>query len=126
MDTDFDRLKRVSEKAERKAQQSKYELTSALQDAVEILKELDPIKRKPWIEAQLRELFHSQGGKCAICRRELQWGQFQVDHKIPHSKGGGNEFANLQLTHPFCNRSKSNGVSLSGLLRYLEGRVMNL
>lgn len=126
MAPDSERLNRLAEKAGRKAQKSEFELALVLQDAVEILKTLDPIKRKPWIEAQLHELFQLQDGKCAICRQELQWGQFHVDHKIPHSRGGGNEFANLQLTHSFCNRSKSNGVPLSELLKYLEGRVMNL
>lgn len=120
------RIKSLIKSATRKENSSRSELAFLLQESVQLLKELDPIKRRPWIEAQLHELFYSQNGKCAICGNDLMWGQFHVDHKIPHSKGGGNEFMNLQLTHPFCNQSKNNGVAMSDLLLYLEGRVMNL
>jgi 5-methylcytosine-specific restriction endonuclease McrA len=120
------RLKSYSESAKRKEKASELELAFILQETIETLKEIAPIKRRPWIEAQLHELYSSQDGKCAICGKEIIWKQFHVDHRVPHSKGGGNEFSNLQLTHPFCNQSKSNGVPLSELLIYLEGRAMNI
>ncbi|WP_047046299.1 HNH endonuclease [Vibrio mexicanus] len=126
MNEKMQRLSSLKDKAARKNQTSDYEFAFILGEAAQILKEIAPIKRKAWIEAQLMELFHLQNGKCPLCDHELIWGQFQVDHKVPHSRGGGNEFANLQLTHAFCNNSKNNGVPLSELLRYLEGRVLNL
>lgn len=120
------RLKNCVASAKRKEKASELELAVILQEAIETLKEIAPINRRPWIVAQLHELYSSQDGKCAICGHDILWGQFHVDHRIPHSKGGGNEFSNLQLTHPFCNQSKNNGVPLSELLIYLESRTMNL
>lgn len=126
MSDQTNRLKSLLAYATRKEKASQLELAVILQEAVETLKEIAPIKRRLWIEAQLYELYNSQRGKCAICGNKLDWGQFHVDHKIPHSKGGGNEFSNLQLTHGSCNQSKGNGVPLSDLLLYLESRAMNL
>jgi 5-methylcytosine-specific restriction endonuclease McrA len=31
-----------------------------------------------------------------------------LDHKQPYSKGGPTNYANAQLVHSICNRSKSN------------------
>lgn len=126
MRNEIERLTDCLQSANRKAKTSESELAFILQEAVDILKDISPIKRRSWIEAQLHELYNTQRGKCAICRKNIAWGYFHVDHKIPYSKGGGNEFTNLQLTHPLCNQSKGNGVSFSDLLLYLESRVMNL
>lgn len=44
---------------------------------------------------------------CGICDRLIE-GEYQVDHIVPLSKGGEHHAQNLQLAHPFCNRSKFN------------------
>jgi 5-methylcytosine-specific restriction endonuclease McrA len=46
-----------------------------------------------------------QGMKCAICNCELK--SYHVDHIVPISKGGGNDFYNLQLLCAPCNLSKN-------------------
>ena len=53
-----------------------------------------------------RELFGTQQGSCAGCRREFSFRDFEVDHKVPRTKGGTDHFANLQLLCSFCNRTK--------------------
>lgn len=42
---------------------------------------------------------------CGICKLSIK-GEFHIDHKIPLAKGGLHVASNLQLAHPFCNRSK--------------------
>lgn len=49
---------------------------------------------------------------CEICHSPLSFGKKKkmgnIDHKIPTSKGGTDDFDNLQVTHTKCNRKKSN------------------
>jgi 5-methylcytosine-specific restriction endonuclease McrA len=53
----------------------------------------------------------SKDKKCAICGRTIRFEDLNVDHKIPHSKGGKTEIANAQITHKSCNVKKSNKAS---------------
>lgn len=53
----------------------------------------------------IKELFVSQAGKCAICVVELQPG-YHVDHVVPLARGGSNWKRNLQILCPPCNESK--------------------
>jgi len=50
----------------------------------------------------------SKDKKCAICGKTTEWNDYQLDHKIPHSKGGKTELKNSQITHKSCNIKKSN------------------
>lgn len=67
----------------------------------------------------LPELTHWQRGLCGICDEPLGGGKLQIDHIVPVSRGGGNDFDNLQAVHPACNRSKQN---LTGKLAKYEVR----
>ncbi len=40
------------------------------------------------------------------CRAKLRWGDFHVDHKRAHSRGGKTSLENAQLLCPKCNTSK--------------------
>lgn len=40
------------------------------------------------------------------CRTKLRWGDFHVDHKRAHSRGGKTSLENAQLLCPTCNTSK--------------------
>lgn len=44
---------------------------------------------------------------CGICGLLIS-DDFHLDHIIPISRGGKHLTSNLQLAHPYCNRSKSN------------------
>ncbi|MHC1789006.1 HIT domain-containing protein [Solidesulfovibrio sp.] len=48
------------------------------------------------------------GGRCALCGATNQDRPLDVDHIRPRSKGGGNEYANLQILCSKCNRAKGN------------------
>lgn len=50
----------------------------------------------------------SQDKICAICGRVVDWENYELDHKTPHSKGGKTELQNAQITCKSCNASKGN------------------
>jgi len=62
-------------------------------------------------------LYEQQGGNCAICKQSidvnrLDDGQYvQIDHIIPHSRGGSTTESNAQLVHSECNHEK--GASMA-------------
>lgn len=46
--------------------------------------------------------------KCCVCRKELKWESFEVDHIKPHSKGGRTDISNAALICKSCNSQKGN------------------
>jgi 5-methylcytosine-specific restriction endonuclease McrA len=50
-------------------------------------------------------MYEDQGGLCAYCEAPLL-GTFEVDHMIPLSRGGANDWSNLAVTCVSCNRRK--------------------
>jgi len=90
-----------------------------------------------WKNIVIRELLVQQKHCCAICGNPFtETAPPTIDHKIPRTKGGGDEFTNLQLAHHICNIHKgassgdinSNGrfvitvdtSTIEGRLRYAE------
>ena len=63
-------------------------------------------------------LFEEQKEKCAGCTRQFQIRDFQVDHKIPKSKGGPDSLDNYQLLCASCNMIKGNRT-----MAYLNMRI---
>lgn len=53
----------------------------------------------------ISEVIKKYNGKCAYCGKECL-GRYHIDHKIPVSRGGGNEIENLALSCPHCNLVK--------------------
>lgn len=58
---------------------------------------------------------------CGVCGRPVDMSlkyphpmSATVDHIIPVAKGGGSELSNLQLTHLWCNRQKSDRLLVPG------------
>ena len=102
------------------------EFWTSVVESAQLLKQIDPLRRKMWLSHVIEELYEKQQGLCALCGEPLFRGDHHVDHKIPFSYGGGNERGNIQLTHPACNLEKRTQVDPYDLLRYLEDRFMNL
>jgi DNA modification methylase len=51
-------------------------------------------------------LFSEQKGMCSGCQRDFEVRDFEVDHIVPKSKGGGDYYENYQLLCGNCNRIK--------------------
>ena len=51
-------------------------------------------------------LFGQQEGRCAGCEFAFPFRNFQIDHKVPRSKGGSDHYENLQLLCAACNAVK--------------------
>ena len=122
----------MSDKFERLRQRSNTLRNRTFQDfwteVVEcsnLIKQLAPIKRRQWIADVIRQMYEEQDGRCALTGDQLD-PNFEVDHIVPVSYGGGNERANLRLVNRSANRSRGNrGISPEDLLRYLEDRYQN-
>ena len=54
------------------------------------------------------QLWIEQQGVCPLCLRAMPFDSdsVDVDHKVPKSKGGGEEMSNLQAVHTRCNLIK--------------------
>ena len=66
-----------------------------------------PRQRQPIPREVQREVFTRDSGRCVECQSNFQ---IQYDHVIPHSLGGADSPANLQLLCAPCNQRK--GASL--------------
>ncbi len=55
----------------------------------------------------IEKIYIIQNGKCFYCDKELH-GKFEIDHKIPLSRGGSNWPDNLCCSCKNCNCSKNN------------------
>ena len=66
-------------------------------------------------------LYHEQGGSCMYCGCSLPSDGFEIDHKVPTSRGGGDERENLQLLCPACNQRKGNMTDEEHRRRYRLG-----
>ena len=43
---------------------------------------------------------------CYLCLEKITFGEDSLDHKVPKSKGGTNEYSNLAIAHLTCNNRK--------------------
>jgi 5-methylcytosine-specific restriction endonuclease McrA len=55
--------------------------------------------------AEILQMIADQGGLCAYCEVPLD-GVYSVDHMIPLSRNGNNDWSNLAVTCPPCNMRK--------------------
>ena len=66
-----------------------------------------------------QRLFEEQSGKCNGCSVEFEIWNFEVDHVVPRSKGGGDYYENFQLLCGSCNRIKGNRP-----MEYLNAKIL--
>lgn len=58
-------------------------------------------------------LYYIQMGSCVHCKKKLTFSNITIDHKCPKSRGGGDEYSNLQLMCGYCNVEKGDSLRLS-------------
>jgi 5-methylcytosine-specific restriction endonuclease McrA len=65
------------------------------------------IKRGAFVEyVNVAEVYERDLGLCGICGLPVGSGEFQLDHRIPLSRGGEHSYANCQSSHALCNIKK--------------------
>jgi 5-methylcytosine-specific restriction endonuclease McrA len=52
-------------------------------------------------------VWERDAGLCGICGEAADPTDWHLDHIVPVSRGGEHSYANVQVTHPFCNRRKA-------------------
>lgn len=67
------------------------------------------IKKDLFVEdVDPRIVFQRDKGMCGICRKSVDVNSnWELDHIVPLSKRGPHSYANIQLSHRRCNRSKA-------------------
>jgi RNA-directed DNA polymerase len=64
--------------------------------------------KHPEAPHKVSKLLKWQKGKCALCELFFRYGDvMEIDHKIPRSQGGKDEYRNLQLLHRHCHDVKT-------------------
>lgn len=64
------------------------------------------IKIEPITQSVKERLFEEQKHCCNACNNEMRIMDFEIDHIVPKSKGGGDYYENYQLLCGNCNRIK--------------------
>jgi hypothetical protein len=100
--------------------------SASLRELIELVKLIDPVKRRTYWPLDLSKLLHrEQGGVCPICRKPLR-AEIAVDHIVPLAQGGDNREENVQLVHQDCNTVKSDQCEPELVIRYLQSRLLSL
>jgi RNA-directed DNA polymerase len=69
----------------------------------------------PEVSTKVATLLKKQRGKCAFCGHYFKDGDsIEIDHIIPKSNGGKNEYKNWQLLHRHCHDTKTASDGSSG------------
>jgi 5-methylcytosine-specific restriction endonuclease McrA len=72
---------------------------------VQINQALKNAPKREMLRLILRPLF------CKLCEQKIEnWDEASIDHIIPNSKGGTNDYENHQLAHKSCNNRKGDQV----------------
>lgn len=76
-------------------------------------------ERRKFSDYEKKTVYAQGNGKCGICGKSLKFSDMTIDHKIPLSKGGTNEFSNLQPACRMCNMIKGDlsALEFEGKLR---------
>jgi len=74
--------------------------------ATDIVPKRTDIKEVKPSESVKQRLYKEQNRKCNACGRDFEIWDFDIDHIIPKSKGGGDYYENYQLLCGSCNRVK--------------------
>ncbi len=93
-------------------QRIKRELGGLLFDVIhrtDIPKRTDQGKL-PHYRSHAHRLYGEQEGHCKACGTHFPFRVMHVDHIVPKSQGGGDEFANLQMLCSGCNARKGTGT----------------
>lgn len=122
-------LNLVRERAATRRATSSLQLENDIELLASLINEIDPIKRSvAWSIETIEAIAALQNWDCPQCGlklRPLSARQHHVDHLVPWSLGGGNEFSNIRILHEWCNLTKGRRYDYDLVSDYLEGRLRN-
>ena len=64
-------------------------------------------ERRKFTDYEKKTVYARGDGRCGICGRPVAFKNMTIDHIVPLSKGGTNDFENLQPACSLCNMVKS-------------------
>lgn len=64
------------------------------------------VKRKSFTQEQRAEVYRKTKGYCYLCGDFVDFTEFEIEHKVPISKGGTNDISNLFCSCHVCNSIK--------------------
>ena len=64
-------------------------------------------KRKKFTVEERKKIYRKTKGRCYLCGDFVDFNSFEVEHRIPISKGGTNNIKNLYCSCHICNTIKS-------------------
>jgi len=83
--------------------------------------------KHPEAPKRVTTLLKAQKGKCAHCGLFFQDGDLmEIDHKVPRSKGGKDNYDNLQLLHGHCHDVKTAADKVAVWVREIDEDYLNL
>src|SRR5574338_1248937 len=73
-------------------------------------------KRRKLTPSQRQRVYANNGGYCVRCALPID-GAYDIDHIIPVSRGGTDDWYNLGPSHPECNRRHGQSLRNNALPR---------
>lgn len=90
-------------------------------------------QRRQFTDYEKKTIYAKNNGKCAICGKPVMYKKMTIDHIVPISQGGTNDFSNLQLACHSCNRLKNDfmeedfyGLMAKILIHHRWQKIKNL
>lgn len=71
-----------------------------------------------------KTVYANDNGKCAICGKAVKFKDMRINHLVPLSAGGTNNFKNLQIACRSCNGMKSY-LTMNDFLMKLPGIMVH-
>nr|AZT79245.1 hypothetical protein [Ulva compressa] len=66
------------------------------------------LRKLPGVSTRVSKLLKTQKGKCGLCKLNFCPGDImEVDHVVPLSRGGKDDYTNVQLLHGHCHDQKT-------------------
>lgn len=75
-------------------------------EKISVAKENMQHKRKKFSVKERKSVYRKTHGHCYLCGKFVDFDSFEMDHKIPLSKGGTNELSNVFCACHCCNTIK--------------------
>lgn len=71
-----------------------------------VSKKKNKVKRKNFSSGQRLKIYRKTEGHCYLCGDFVDFDSFEIEHKVPISKGGTNDLSNLFCSCHCCNTIK--------------------